>query len=240
MTKFFVAVVADEAARNAIMAAHVTAEAAIAEAVENVGGDVTAADFVAFPVTESLFDLVEAEGGDVDFEIVDGVYDIAFSEADVDTLVDFVIEGMEGNKAGNRGSSFTEWDASTAIEVYADFGDVDEDELSGTQADVARIVRSARHRDAAHTALVKWIVRAGADELAEKIGEADDLDELIEALKATDAYCKDEGLDIESVYDATDDLPIFGGEAIDKPGVYSWDEENVLIHDDAGWAIRPR
>lgn len=36
------------------------------------------------------------------------------------------------------------------------------------------------------------------------------------------------------------DLPTFGGEPVDRLGVFSWDETSLLIQDETGWEIVQR
>lgn len=236
MTKFIV-VAAEEARRTEIVAIGTDAAAAIAKAVKDTGAD--AEDFVALPATDELYELVEREGGDVDFDDTGDIADVYLDENAIDTLVDFVIEGMEENKAGNKGSSITEWDASTAIDTYSDFGDIDDDDLTDRQVLVRKTARSARHYDEAHTRLVKWIVEAGEQELTDAIVEAEDLQDLRDALNAADKYAKANAVDVSTIYKSTE-LPTFGGDDIDDDGVFSWDEDDILVQAPDGWEIKPR
>lgn len=83
------------------------------------------------------------------------------------------------------------------------------------------------------------ITQTIADVFHSHIEESDSLAELREALVQADQYAKTHETDVSELYDATD-LPVFGGDDVDRPFVYSWDEENVLVHGDQGWVIQAR
>lgn len=64
-------------------------------------------------------------------------------------------------------------------------------------------------------------------------GGASDIVELAGILNSIEAGL-DEGIKLSEVVDL-DDLPVWADEPVDTQGIYSWDEDRVLVHDSDGW-----
>ncbi|MBU1336038.1 MAG: hypothetical protein KJ944_08560 [Alphaproteobacteria bacterium] len=76
--------------------------------------------------------------------------------------------------------------------------------------------------------------------IAAAVQNAENLNELIDALNAAASYAKLHGVDVDMLYDASD-LPTFGRTSFTTvPGIYSWDEDRLLQFGGEGWLIRDR
>lgn len=64
-----------------------------------------------------------------------------------------------------------------------------------------------------------------------RITNAKDLPELLKAMQEIQDECRENETDSEAIYDITS-LPTFGGtEPSNTAGIWSWDEQNLLVGD---------
>lgn len=77
-----------------------------------------------------------------------------------------------------------------------------------------------------------------AETIQEKIYASNSLEELLKAIQEAEEDCDTAGSHLEDVVDMTD-LPVFGGEVVEQEGVFSWDEDRLLVQNQT-WEIVER
>lgn len=216
-TAYYIAVAANPANRNTIIAIGTTDAEAINNAVKAVGGDVTANDFVAEECTRRLFDYVEKNGTPDRWTTRNGIEDVEVEdESLLDDLIEHVFDGMEHNARYNSDSGLmTDWsDADHAISTYIEIEGMagDPDFEGNVMFDYVALLNNDPYaKEIAEEELTGMMRRFDLKTLKEKIVEANDAEDAAEAVEKANAYAEKNGISISEIYTA-DDVPSFGAD----------------------------